>query len=47
MKLQDVRFKCHGCFIWFVPNDTRAKKLMDTQGYISLCLECEKKGKED
>ena len=47
MKLQDVRFKCASCCVHFVPGDTRAKRLMKTQGYISLCIECEHEGRED
>ena len=47
MKLSDIAIKCHSCCVHFSPNNARAERLMKSQGYISLCLDCEEMGNED
>ena len=42
MKLNEVKLECTKCRVWFTPSDNRAKKMMESKGYIDICLDCEK-----
>ena len=41
MKLQDLRFECKDCHIYFTPNTERAKEQMKSKGVINVCKPCE------
>ena len=41
MKLNDLKFECKECHIYFTPGEIRAKKLMNSKGVINECKKCE------
>lgn len=41
MKLSEIKIECTKCRIWFTPSDDRAKKMMESKGYIDICKGCE------
>ena len=46
MKLNDVKFECKECHIYFTPGELRAKKLMHDRGVINECKKCEEGNKD-
>lgn len=42
MKLKDLRFECRTCRVHFTPGEARAKRLMEEEGVINECKDCEK-----
>ena len=41
MRLQDLKFECKDCHVYFTPNTERAKKQMKSKGVINVCKPCE------
>ena len=41
MKLQDLKFECKDCHVYFTPSIERAKIEMKNKGVINVCRTCE------